>query len=187
MNIRKLAPWNWFKKEEDRDYRLPVRRGGEQTPAYDLFGPVQNLHREIDRLFENVFRGFGLGPFWGDRPQAPAVSGGIFRPTLDLGANEKAYTVTVEIPGVDEKDVELEVVEDTLIIRGEKRQEAEEKDKDFYRVERTYGAFERVLSLPADADQDRIEATFKKGVLKVTIPRKALPESEVKRIEVKRA
>lgn len=85
------------------------------------------------------------------------------------------------------KDVRLEVANDTLTIRGEKKQETEEKKKDFYRMERSYGAFQRVLSLPEDADQDNIRATFKKGVLTVTMPRKALPESAVEQIEVKSA
>jgi HSP20 family protein len=92
----------------------------------------------------------------------------------------------VEIPGVDEKDVKLEIVNNTLTIRGEKKQEKEEKDKDFYCLERSYGSFQRVLSLPEDVDQAGVEAKFTKGVLNVTLPRKPMPQSEVKRIEVKR-
>ena len=115
----------------------------------------------------------------------PRLAEGMFKPSLDLGATDKEYTVTVELPGVDEKDVRLEIVNDNLIIRGEKKQETEEQEKNYYRMERSYGSFERVLSLPEDADQDGVKATFKKGVLTVTLPRKALPESDVKKIEVK--
>jgi HSP20 family protein len=88
---------------------------------------------------------------------------------------------------VDEKDVKLEIVNDTLTISGEKKQEKEEKEKNYYRMERSYGVFQRVLSLPEDADQDKIKATFKKGILTVTVPRKALPKSDVKQIEIKNA
>jgi HSP20 family protein len=95
--------------------------------------------------------------------------------------------VTLEIPGVDEKDVRLEIVNDTLTIQGEKKQANEEKGKNYYRMERSYGSFQRMLSLPEDADQNDVTATFKKGVLTVTMPRKALPKADVKQIEVKSA
>ncbi len=91
----------------------------------------------------------------------------------------------MEIPGVDEKDVRLEIVNDTLTIQGEKKQENEEKGKNYYRMERSYGSFQRMLSLPEDADQNEVTATFKKGVLTVTMLRKALPKADVKQIEVK--
>jgi len=86
---------------------------------------------------------------------------------------------------VSEKDVTLEIVNNTMTIRGEKKQEKEEKEKNYYRVERSYGSFQRVLSLPQDADQEDVKATFKNGVLTVTIPRKELPKSEAKRIDIK--
>ena len=98
----------------------------------------------------------------------------------------KEYAISVEVPGVDEKDVKIELANNTLTIGGEKKQEKEEKEKNFYRVERSYGSFQRVLSLPEDADQEKIQATFKKGVLRITVPRKALPHAEAKQIEVKK-
>jgi HSP20 family protein len=109
----------------------------------------------------------------------------MLKPTLDLGATDKEYTVTVEIPGVDEKDLKLEIDNNTMTIWGEKKQEKEEKTKNYYRQERFYGSFKRVLSLPEDANQDDIKATFTQGVLTVTMPRKAMPEPDVKRIEIK--
>ncbi|HAY21299.1 MAG TPA: heat-shock protein Hsp20 [Desulfobacterales bacterium] len=188
MDIKKWIPWNWFKKEEeDAGKTLPVKRETAQERRGALASPLQQFHQEIDRLFEQAFRGFGLSPFWHDRPLLPRLAEGLLKPSLDLGATDKEYTVTVELPGVDEKDVRLEIVNDNLIIRGEKKQETEEKEKNYYRMERSYGSFERVLSLPEDADQDGVKATYKKGVLTVTLPRKALPQSEVKRIEVKSA
>ena len=104
---------------------------------------------------------------------------------MDIGANDKEYTITVEVPGVSEKDVQVEVSNNIMTIKGEKKQEKEEKDKDFYRIERSYGSFQRVLSLPEDADQTDIKATFKNGILKVRMPRRTLPATEVKQIDVK--
>ena len=83
--------------------------------------------------------------------------------------------------------MQLELAGDTLASRGEKKQENTAKDKRYYCVERSYGVFRRVLSLPEDVDQDSIQAAFKSGILKITMPRRALPESKVRRIEVKQA
>lgn len=185
MDMKKWIPWNWFKKEEETSGRtVPVRREPKQEDA-GFLNPIQQVHQEIDRLFDQAFRGFGLTPFGFDGPFMPRLTDGMLKPTLDLGASDKEYTITVEIPGVDEKDVHLEIVNDTLTIRGEKKQEKEEKERNYYRMERSYGAFQRVLSLPEDADQDNVKATFNKGVLTVSLPRKALPKSNVKQIEVK--
>lgn len=168
MDIKKLAPWNWFKKENNGNgHAVPVRkdlsRDGFHSSELDVF------HDEMDRLFDNFFQGFGLSPF-GSRA-LEGMTGSILKPRLDLGATETDYTVSIEIPGVSEKDVSLELVHDTLMIRGEKKQEKEEKDKSFYRLERSYGSFQRILSLPEDADKDKVNANFKNGVLKITIPR----------------
>ena len=188
MSIKKLIPWNWFKKEEESaGNAVAVQR----TPAGEsddyLSRSMAQFHREVDRLFDQAFRGFGLSSFGSRRPLLPRMNGDILKPTLDLGATDKAYTITVEIPGVDENDVKLEIANDTLTIQGEKKQENEEKGKNFYRMERSYGSFQRVLSLPEDADQNGVTATFKKGILTVRMPRKALPETDVKQIEVKSA
>ncbi len=186
MDIKKLVPWNWFKKEEeDADKTLPIKRKGAQEQGGGFASPLQQFHQEIDRLFEQAFRGFGMIPFGFERPLTPRPADGMLKPILDVSASTKDYTVTVEIPGVDEKDVKLEVVNDTLTIRGEKKQETEETDENYYRMERSYGSFQRVLSLPEDVDQEGIKATFKKGVLKVRLPRKALPTSDVKLIEIR--
>ena len=187
MDVKKWVPWNWFKKEEEAAGKtVPVRREqAQENDAGAFFSPLQQFHQEVDRLFDRAFRGFGLTPFGFDRPMMPRLGEGMLKPTLDLGATDKAYHITVEIPGVEEKDVKLEIVNDTLTISGEKKQEKEEKEKNYYRMERSYGAFRRVLSLPEDVDQDGIKAAFKKGVLTVTLPRKAMPASDAKQIEVK--
>lgn len=187
MDIKKLAPWNWFKKEEEESgAHVPVKMA-EKHPQYseeNYLNPIVQLHREMDKLFENTFRGFGLSPFRSEL-FSPLTTSGLLKPQVDIGANDKEYTITVEVPGVSEKDVQVEVSNNIMTIKGEKKQEKEEKDKDFYRIERSYGSFQRVLSLPEDADQTDIKATFKNGILKVRMPRRALPASEVKQIDVK--
>ena len=188
MNIQKWNPWNWFKKEEgDAGNAIAVQRSGAGRPG-DLFShSMAQFHREVDRLFDQAFRGFGLSLLGSNRPLLRRANGGNLKPTLDLGATDNAYTVTVEIPGVDENDIKLEIVNGTLTIQGEKKQEKREEGKNFYRVERSYGSFRRVLSLPEDADQNGVTATFEKGVLTVTMPRKALPQADVKQIAVSSA
>ena len=188
MSMKKWIPWNWFKKEEEDTGRpVPVQRASadDQLPA--LSGSLARFHQDIDRLFEQAFRGFDLSPFGSNRSLWPRMNDGMLKPTLDLGATEKEYTVAVEVPGVDEKDVKVEIANDTLTIRGEKKQEREEKEKNYYRMERSYGSFQRVLSLPEDADQEGVSATFKNGVLTVTMPRKAAPATPVRKIEIQHA
>ena len=188
MDIKKLAPWNWFKKEEENAGRtVPVKREGTQGQGNLPANPLQQFHQEVDRLFDQAFRGFGLSSSGFDRPLLPRMSDGMLRPTLDLGATDNEYTITVEIPGVDEKDVRLEIVNDTLTIHGEKKQKKEEIEKNYYRMERCYGAFQRVLSLPDDADQEGVAASFKNGILTVTMPRTTSQQANVRQIEVKSA
>ncbi|MCL7489273.1 MAG: Hsp20/alpha crystallin family protein [Desulfobulbaceae bacterium] len=188
MDIKKFAPWNWFKKEEEEaGARVPVVQKTDTQPVYTeggVLNPIVQLHREVDRIFEDAFRGSGIAPFKTDIfPSMTAA--GLLKPQVDIGATEKEYSITVEVPGVDEKDVKVEITNNTMTIRGEKKQEKEEKDKNYYRVERSYGSFQRVLSLPEDADQENVKATFKKGVLTIKMPKKQLPKPDVKQIEIK--
>lgn len=183
VNVSKLAPWNWFKKEEERASSLPVRRvGGESTVEH----PIQALHQEVDQLFNDFFRGFGLAPL-SRFPMLPSLAerSRWLKPSLDISATDKEYTLQVELPGINEKDVQVEVSGDALKIWGEKKQEKEDKGRDYYAVERSYGSFQRVLALPEDAKTDGIEAKFKNGVMTITIPRDESASQSVKKIEVK--
>lgn len=186
MDIKKLAPWNWFKHEEEDAARVPVKRSEGQVFSHEAAGmnPIMRLHREMDRLFDDVFRGLGISLFRSEM-FSPLNDAGLLKPQVDIGASDKEYTITVEVPGVDEKDVNVEIADNAMRISGEKKQEKEENDKNYYRIERSYGVFQRVLSLPEDADQDGIKAAFKNGVLTIKMPRKSLPKSHVKKIAIK--
>ncbi|CAK8719679.1 HSP20 family protein [Candidatus Electrothrix gigas] len=180
---KKSTSWNWFKKEEESDNNVPVQRQKTKKEQQEFAGPLQDFHREINRLFDQTFRNFGFSSFDINRPFLPSV-GNMLRPMTDLSANDKEYTVTVEVPGAEKDDIKIEVANNIMTIRGEKKQKKEEKEKDYYRQERFYGSFQRVFSLPKDADQTDIKATFKQGVLTVTMPRKKMPKSDVKEIEI---
>ena len=110
-----------------------------------------------------------------------------FRNRSDFTDTEKAYEVTAELPGIDEKDIEVKVANGILSIKGEKQEEKEEKKKDYYLRERNFGSFERSFQVPDGVDTDKIEASFKKGVLTVTLPKKPEAQTAAKKIDVKAA
>ena len=168
MALRKLIPWRWGAKH------VPIRRGDEH--------PLASLQREMNRVFEEFFRGFGSSGFW----EAEALAGG-YTPLVDVTEDDSDIVVTAELPGLDEHDFEVALDHDTLTIRGEKHEEKEDRGKDFYRVERSYGSFQRVIPLPCEVEEDKAEATFRKGVLKVRLPKTAEARKAVKRIPVKAA
>jgi HSP20 family protein len=175
MDIKRLNPWNWL-KHEDAGTAVAVRTT-EATP----YSPWLSLHQQIDRLFDEAFRGFGL-------PALPSLETGesaVLRPSVDIDANDAEYRVSMDLPGVEEKDLAIEVRPDaTLRIAGEKRHEREEKERNSYRTERSYGRFERILALPEDADDAAIKASYRNGVLTVTLPRKAEARANVRRIAI---
>jgi HSP20 family protein len=138
--------------------------------------PFMSLQREIDRLFEDFTRGF------------PTFSGNgatALMPSMDVTETDKEIEVTAELPGLEEKDVQINLADNLLTIRGEKKAEKEQKDKNFRLVERSYGSFERTLELPEGVNPDAIKANIAKGVLKVTIAKPA--PAQAKKIEVKSA
>ncbi|MCS3726878.1 Hsp20/alpha crystallin family protein [Bradyrhizobium betae] len=170
--------------------KLPVtRKTLEPVSAQDAWRPLEALRKEVDRLFED----FSGDDFW-RRPFRSLA--GIERkltkqfsaaPAVDVSESDKAYEITVELPGMDEKDIEVNVANGALTIKGEKKEEKEEKQKDYYVSERRYGSFERYFGLPDGVDAGKIEAAFKNGVLKVTLPKTAEAQKPAKKIEVKAA
>ena len=142
--------------------------------------PIFALQRRMNRLFDDFFKGFDfdIEPFgqWGSSS---------FVPKLNLSEDDKEVTITAELPGVDEKELELSIANNTLTIKGEKKSESEDKGKGYCRIERAYGSFSRTVLLPDDIDEDKAEAEMKKGVLTIRIPKTAGAQSARKKIEIK--
>ena len=150
--------------------------------------PFESLRREVDRLFEdftlNPLRlplrrpAFDLEPFW----QADSW---VAQPAMDLVERDSAFELTAEMPGLDEKNIEVDVANGVLTVKGQKEEDKVEKKEDFHLRERRFGSFVRSVRLPETVDADKIEAAFKNGVLKVTLPKKPEAQKPVKKIEVK--
>lgn len=141
-----------------------------------------SLRRAVDRLFDTWSEDIDIEPFWGTR-----IPQGMFAPRIDVAETDKEFRVTAELPGMDEKDVELKLTKDALILKGEKKEEKEEKGRDYYRRERHFGAFCQEVPLPSGVTEDKINAVFKNGVLTVTLPKTAEAQQETKKIEIKKA
>lgn len=162
MNLKSLIPW---KKE---DQRLARRR--------DDGDPFLQLQRRMNSVFDD-FLGRSSFNMWGGSDSG-------FAPQIDITETGKEVRVTAELPGLDEKKVEVTVVGDLLTIKGEKQEEHEEEKGEYYHSERSYGYFQRAVQLPPGVDADRANAKFKKGVLKVTIPKKPNAQSTRRKIEL---
>lgn len=145
----------------------------------------QSFRGDMDRLFDRFAGGFGMPSF----PRLFDVerSATYSVPAIDVAETDKAFTVTAELPGMDEKDIDVSVTGDLLVLKGEKREEKEEKNKNYYLSERSYGQFQRTFTLPGGIDRDKIGADFSKGVLKITLPKSVEAQKQQKKIEVKAA
>jgi HSP20 family protein len=161
MGLFDLTPW--------RPSRSLSRAGGD---------PFADFRQQMDRLFEDFF-----GPVEGralPESAAPALA-----PRLDVAETDNAYEISVELPGVEEKDLEVSVNDGVLSIKGEKRAESEEKKKNYHRIERSYGSFERRLQLPAEVDAEKIGADFSNGLLTVTVPKTEAAKAQARKIAIK--
>jgi HSP20 family protein len=145
----------------------------------------RSFRSEMDRLFDrfgfpSLRRMFEIEPPW-----RPVSTFSFSAPPIDLSEDEKAYKITAELPGLDAKDIDVSVSGNTLVLKGEKRQEKEEKDKNYYFSERSYGSFQRAFELPASVDRDKVASDYSKGVLTITLPKTAEAQKQAKKIEVK--
>jgi HSP20 family protein len=134
-----------------------------------------DLHREMDRVFDSFF-----GDAFNRMPMSTPLN-------LDVAETDKSYVVTAELPGLDQKDIDLTIADGILTLQGEKRQEEESGDKTFHRTERSYGSFKRILQLPSDADEQKVNATMKNGVLEIEIGKNERAEPSARRIDIKTA
>jgi HSP20 family protein len=162
MGFRDLVPWT---------------KSQQLSTAHDAFDPFFTLHREMNRLFDDVFRGFG--PL--SRVVSPLMEGRFGWPRLELSDTDNAVTVSAELPGLSEKDVQVEIANGVLSIHGEKK--AERSDESKFVTERYYGSFERQIPLEG-VEEDKAKADFKNGVLTVTLPISERSSQNVKRIAV---
>jgi HSP20 family protein len=162
---------------------LPSAFGGFTAPSLRQGGdPFLALHREMNRLFDEAFRGFGLAE-GGAGPEAFASSG-VAVPRIDVSETDQELKVLVELPGVNQNDVEITLVDDVLTIRGEKKAEHEDRQQNYHVMERSYGSFARSVRLPFAVDPDRVQATFRDGVLTVALPKPAEVQQKERRIQI---
>ncbi|MEQ1954974.1 Hsp20/alpha crystallin family protein [Mesorhizobium sp. CN2-181] len=168
MSVRDLIPWG--------------RNNGNQLPSVfrdEDRDPFLSLHREVNRLFDDAFRGFdsrlpALGRF--------SSFGGGGWPNVEVSDGEKEIRVTAEVPGLEEKDIEVLLEDGVLTLKGEKRSETEDKDRQF--TERFYGRFERRIPLGYEVEDDKVSADFKNGVLTVALPKTERAQAKAKRIAI---
>ena len=160
MAIKDLIPWN------NRGREVDFRRNTDVHPFFAL-------HREMNRMFDDVFRGFDLAPFGASRT--------LGWPQIDVDETDKEVRITAELPGLEEKDVSLEIANGVLSISGEKKSESNDEARRF--SERYYGRFERRIPLD-DVEEDKVSASFKNGVLTVSVPKSADAKNHVRRIAI---
>lgn len=153
---------------------LPVRRARTPAARRDNGDSLVSLQQEVNRLFEDFWRGFD----WPDGGMTRALAW----PSVEISDTEKELKVQAELPGVEEKDVEVLLNNGVLTIRGEKKSESEDKGRRL--SERYYGRFERDISLPVEVQEDKVSATFNKGVLTVTLPKSDQGAQKSKRIQI---
>jgi len=155
---------------------IPWRRSDQRWPAEREGDPFSYLRQQVNRVFDD---------FWGAPSLARGESWSGFAPQVDVTETDKDVKVCAEIPGVDAKDIDVSVEDGTLRIRGEKKYEREENEKGQYRMERSYGSFERAIPLPVEVDEAKAKAEFKNGVLRLTLPKRPGAQSRRKKIPVK--
>lgn len=157
--FKSLIPWN--KKESEH--------------------PIVSFREKMDNLFEDFFSNFQNMSFW---PMPFEKSD--FLPRIDVSESEKEIHVTAELPGMTDKDIEITLENNVLMVKGEKKQEEERKERNYYHVERRYGSFYRSIPIPAEVDTEKIDASFKNGVLNIVVPKKDAEKKATKiKIETK--
>lgn len=170
MGFRETLPWNWGRKD------VPVKREAEASPTpapRNLFDVLDELRlRPFGRMDWPSISGFGFG------------DDDSFLPALNASESDDEVRITVELPGLEEKDVEVGLKDDILTIKGEKQDESKHGEGDAQWVERRYGSFRRAIPLPPDVDTDSVKASFKSGVLTVVAPRTGKPEQTHKAIPI---
>ena len=178
------------KKAKEKAVAKKEEAGREGLPAL-AESPLWALRKGIDRLFEDVFKGTARMPsLWRPFEFEPFErferAFGTLMPKVDVTETEKEYRIAAELPGLSEDDVEVTLSDDILHIKGEKKEEKEEKGKHRYLMERRYGSFHRAFRIPESVDRDKVEATFENGVLTIVMPRSAKAVKAAKKLKIKK-
>ena len=167
MSLNQLIPWNWGKNGE--------------SLSRNTGSPFGEFQKEMNRLFDHFSENmFSLSPMRWNMPEISAAY-----PKMDVSETDKEFKITAELPGIDEKDIDVSVSNDMLTIKGEKKAEKEEKKSNYYRMERSYGSFQRSIPLPTEVEKDQVQASFKKGVLSIMLPKSERAVKESKKVTIK--
>ena len=166
---RKLIPWRRDRTE------LAAQREEDN--------PFLSLHRSMNELFDDFFKDFE-GAFSGSPWTALARSAGTATPRVDVSETDEEVSVTADLPGLEEKDISVTLDNDVLTIRGSRKDEREEKKKNYHLMERSYGEYQRSILVPGSVDKDKVKASFKNGVLKVAMPKLPEAKTAAKKIEI---
>ena len=170
MNVKGLIPWS--------------RESNRVPDPYRHSDPFMTLHREVNRLFDDVWRGFDMPTFGRLQGLSTNTRSGWSTgwPNVEVSETDKEIRVIAEVPGLEDKDVEVLLDGDVLTVRGEKKSDHEDKERQF--SERFYGRFERRIALGADVEEGQVQANFKNGVLTVSLPKTEHAHSKAKRIAI---
>ena len=173
--------------------KMPVhtddKKTDQQPIATDPWRPLEKLRQQVDHLFEDFNRGsmltpfrrglFDVEPFWNREFIGRSV------PAVDITEKDESFEITAELPGMDQENIDIKLSNGNLIIKGEKKEDKEEKSKGYHLSERHYGSFQRAFSLPKGVDTDKIEANFSKGVLSISLPKKPEAMNADKMVQIK--
>jgi len=179
--VRDLIP------KRRKKYQLPVN--ADRYPEFqpDVWDqPFVELRKATDRLFEDFPRGFRWPVTGRESPWGLSTNiSGTNWPRVDMDETDEEIRITAELPGVDKDDIGVSVTDDRITIRGEKKAQEEKKERGYYKLERSYGSFQRSLYLPCEVESDRVDASFKDGVLTVTLPKSAAAREQIRKIPVR--
>lgn len=180
QKVKDLVP----KRRKKGQVPVGVNKFQELTPgAWER--PIFELRRATDRLFDDFFRGMGWPQTEWKSPLGLSTDIlGIGWPCVDMSETDEEIRIIAELPGVNKDDIDVSVTDDRIIIRGEKREEEEEIRRNYHSLERSYGSFHRSFSIPCEVESDKVDASFKDGVLTVKLPKSAAARERIRKIPI---
>ncbi len=181
-------------KAEDVPVKKEPVKQEQGAPARTVYPPLMSLRRQVDRLFDDfldedwMMPSTGLSRIWDMpliKPRGIDMRRLLESPRTDMSESDKEYELSVELPGMSEKDVEVTIKDNMVTLKGEKKSERETREKDYHIAERTYGSVRRTFSMPSDVDPDKVKASFSQGVLTVHLPKTKEARAKPKKVEIK--